>query len=170
MELLDSCLKTTYVQFEDKFYQQKEGMAMGNSLSPVVSNIFMKHFEEIALDTADYTPAKWLRYIDDTFIVWPHGPARLQKFFDHINSVRSTIKFTMEIESYNTLPFLNVLVMKQGPKLIIKVYRKPTHTGHYLHFKPNHPHHMKRGVVHRLANRAKVYVKIKRILTTKLRP
>jgi hypothetical protein len=46
MELLDVCLTTTYFQFEDKFYQQKEGMAMGNSLPPVVSNIFMEHFEE----------------------------------------------------------------------------------------------------------------------------
>jgi hypothetical protein len=33
MELLDSCLKIMYFQFEDKFYQQKEGMAMGNSIS-----------------------------------------------------------------------------------------------------------------------------------------
>jgi hypothetical protein len=39
---------------------------MGNSLSPVVSNIFMEHFEEIALDTADHIPTKWVRYVDDT--------------------------------------------------------------------------------------------------------
>jgi hypothetical protein len=46
--------------------------------------------------------------------------------------------------------------MKQGPKLITKVYQKPTHTGCYLHFKSNHPHHVKRGAVHSLINRAKV--------------
>jgi hypothetical protein len=61
IELLDICLTTTYFQFEDKFYQQKEGMAMGNSLFPVFSNIFMEHFEEMSLDTADHKPAKWLR-------------------------------------------------------------------------------------------------------------
>jgi hypothetical protein len=43
MELLDTCLTTMYFQFEDKFYQQKEGTAMGNFLSLVVSNIFMEH-------------------------------------------------------------------------------------------------------------------------------
>jgi hypothetical protein len=58
MELLDICVKTTYFQFEDKFCQQKEGIAMGNSLYLVVSNIFMEHFEDIALGTADYKPAK----------------------------------------------------------------------------------------------------------------
>lgn len=156
MELLDICLKTTYFQFEDTFYQQKEGMAMGNSLSPVVSNIFMEHFEEIAIDTAEYKPAKWLRYVDDTFVIWPYGPEKLQEFLQHINNIRPTIKFTMEVEVNNALPFLDVLVMKQGPKLTTKVYRKPTHTGRYLHFKSNHPHHVKRGVVHSLVNRAKV--------------
>jgi hypothetical protein len=32
MELLDICLTITYFQYEDKFYQQSEGMAMGNCL------------------------------------------------------------------------------------------------------------------------------------------
>jgi hypothetical protein len=77
MELLDICLTTTYFQFDDKFYRQKEVMAMGTSLSEVVSNIFMEHSEEIALDTADNKPAKWLRYVDYPFVVLPHGPARL---------------------------------------------------------------------------------------------
>lgn len=29
------------------------------------------------LDTVDYKPAKWLRYVNNTFVVWPHGPAKL---------------------------------------------------------------------------------------------
>jgi hypothetical protein len=118
-------------------------MAMRNPLSPVVSNIFMEHFEEIELDTADHKPAKWLRYGDNTFVVWPHGPARLQKFLHRLNSLRPTIKFTMEMEVNNTLPLLDVLVMKRDPNLAWKVYRKPPHTGRYLHLNSNHPHHVK---------------------------
>jgi hypothetical protein len=115
----------------------------------------MEYFGEIALDTADYKPAKSLRYVDDTFVVWPYRPEKLQ-FFHHINNLRPTIKFTVEVEANDTLPCLDVLVMKRGPKLTTKVYRKPTHTGRYLHFKSNHPYHVKRGVVHSLVNRAKV--------------
>lgn len=48
---------------------------MGNSLSLVVSNIFMEHFEEVALDTADHKHTKWLRYINSTFVMCPQGPA-----------------------------------------------------------------------------------------------
>jgi hypothetical protein len=134
MELLGICLTTTYLQFEDKFYQQKEGMAMGNSLSLVVSNIVM-NTEETVFDTADDKPAKWLSYVGDTVVVWLHGPATLQQFIHHLNRLRPTIKFTMQVEANDTLPFLDVLVMK-GPKLATKVYRKPTHRGRYLHLSP----------------------------------
>jgi hypothetical protein len=54
MELLDICLTTTYFQFEDKFRQQKEGMEMGDSVTPMISNTCIEHFEKIALDTEDH--------------------------------------------------------------------------------------------------------------------
>jgi hypothetical protein len=41
-------LKTTYFQVDDKFFQQEDGMTMGSSLSPIVSNIYMEHFEKLA--------------------------------------------------------------------------------------------------------------------------
>lgn len=39
--LLHLCLTSTYFMWNDRFYQQKEGAAMGNPLSPVVVNIYM---------------------------------------------------------------------------------------------------------------------------------
>jgi hypothetical protein len=52
MKLLEICLRTTYFQVDDKFFQQKDDVAMGNSLSPIVSNIFKENFEKLALDVA----------------------------------------------------------------------------------------------------------------------
>jgi hypothetical protein len=46
MELLVVCLRTTYFQADNKFFQQKDGMAMECCVSPIVSNIFMEHFEK----------------------------------------------------------------------------------------------------------------------------
>jgi hypothetical protein len=86
MELLEFCLRTTYFQVDDKFFQQKDGMAMGSSLSPIVIIIFMEHFEKLALDSAQHKPSLWFRYFDDTFVVWPHNPEWLQNFFSHLNS------------------------------------------------------------------------------------
>ena len=48
VELLHICLTTTYFSFEGQYYQQNDGAAMGSPLSPIVANIFMEHFEEIA--------------------------------------------------------------------------------------------------------------------------
>jgi hypothetical protein len=56
MELLGVCLRTTYLQVNDKFFQQKYGMAMGSSLLPIVSNAFMECIEKLALDSAKHQP------------------------------------------------------------------------------------------------------------------
>jgi hypothetical protein len=71
----------------------------------------------------------WLRYVNDTFVVWLHGPSRLQDFFSHLSSLRLSIQFTMEIESYSALAFLDVLVIREEMTLATKAYRKPIHTG-----------------------------------------
>jgi hypothetical protein len=68
------------LQFENKFYQRKEGMAVGNSLSPVVSNIFLESTEEMALDTAGTNPLKGSGIWIDTFVVWPHGTQDCSNF------------------------------------------------------------------------------------------
>jgi hypothetical protein len=96
IELLQVCLRTTYFQLEDKFFQHKDDMAMGSSLSPIVSSIFMEHFQKLALDSAQHKPSLWLRYFDDTFVVLPHGPSQFQDFLSQLNNLRPSIQFTME--------------------------------------------------------------------------
>ena len=41
-------------------------------LSPVIANFFMEDFEEKALNQATLKPTCWYRYVDDTFVIWPH--------------------------------------------------------------------------------------------------
>jgi hypothetical protein len=88
-----------------KFFQQKSGVAMGSTLSPIVGNIFMQHFENLALDSAQRKPSVWLQYVEHTFVVQPHGPELLHKFLSHISSLRPSIQFTMETESASIIPF-----------------------------------------------------------------
>jgi hypothetical protein len=114
----------------------------------------MEHFEELVLDSAQYRPSLLLGYVDHTFVVWPRGSERLQNFLNHLNSLRPSIQFTMEIESDSAILFLDVLVIRKGTTLATKVYRKPTHTGRYLNFRSNHLPHVKRGLIQSLHNRA----------------
>ena len=42
---------------------------MGSPLSPVLANLYMEFFEEMAIDTATHKPTLWIRYVDDTFVI-----------------------------------------------------------------------------------------------------
>ena len=44
-ELLGFWLHNTYFSFQNKFYKQVEGVAMGSPVRPIVANLYMEHFE-----------------------------------------------------------------------------------------------------------------------------
>ena len=68
---------------------------------------YMEAFEEEALEKAINKPSLWSRYVDDTFVTWPHGRTELQSFHNHLNNLRDSIKFTMEEEENGSIPFLD---------------------------------------------------------------
>ena len=56
MELLEFCLHNTYFSFQNKFYEQVEGAAMGSPISLIVANLYMEYFEGKALKSAANPP------------------------------------------------------------------------------------------------------------------
>ena len=65
---------------------------MGSPLSPIVANLYMEAFEERALKSAVQRPRVWLRYVDDTFVIWPHGEDELDTFHNHLNNQHPSIQ------------------------------------------------------------------------------
>jgi hypothetical protein len=114
----------------------------------------MEHIEKLALESAQHKPSLWLLYVDDTFLVWPHGSERLQDSLSHLSSLRPSIQFAMDTKSDSAIALLDVLAIREGATLTTKVYRKPTHRGRYLSFNSNHPQHVKRGLIQSLHSRA----------------
>jgi hypothetical protein len=112
LNLIKICLTSTFFTFKGTCYEQTEGTTMGSSLSPVVANIFMEHFETLALNNFHLKPKCWFRFVDDTFVIWPHGQPSLISFFDHLNNISPHIQFTMEMQKDNSLPFLDVLISR----------------------------------------------------------
>ncbi|XP_072395107.1 uncharacterized protein [Diabrotica undecimpunctata] len=113
LNLTRHCLNNTYFIYKDQRYKQVEGAPMGSPLSPVIANLFMQEIEIRAITTAEYKPKLWLRYVDDTFIIWTHGEEKLNTFLNHINTIHPKIQFTMELEKDQQLPFLDVLIIKK---------------------------------------------------------
>jgi hypothetical protein len=95
MAMLKVCLRTTYFRMGDTFFQQKDGMTMGSSLSRIVSGLYLVHLDNMTPAAALHKPPLCPRYLDDTFVVWPHGPEQLQNLFGHLNSLRQTVDFLL---------------------------------------------------------------------------
>ena len=106
---------------------------MGSLLAPELANIYMEYFEEIALGSTSLKLSLWLRYVEDTFILWPHQEVRT--LLDHVNSIRPSMQFTMDKKKQdNRLFFLDVLITRTEQGFRSSVYRKSTFTGQYLNF------------------------------------
>ena len=62
-------------------------------------------------------------------------------FLTTLNSLHSSLTFTMELPAGNKISFIYIKIVKNGTKLETRVNRKPTNTGLLLHF---HSHTDKR--------------------------
>ncbi|XP_041461178.1 uncharacterized protein LOC121412434 [Lytechinus variegatus] len=154
-DVLLTCLNSNSFKWRNIYYKQLLGAAMGSPLSPIIANIFMEHFEHQALKTADKPPSLWLRYVDDTFVIWPHSTPDLHQFLNHLNNQHPSIKFTMETQRDNSIPFLDVLITKTPSGFPShQVYRKPTHTDGYLNFRSHHHPSIHQSVADTLVRRA----------------
>ena len=61
-------------------------------------------------------PKLWLRYVDDTFVIWQHGEDSLHSFLNHLSGIRESITFTMMTENNAAIAFLDVLVRRDNGK------------------------------------------------------
>ena len=99
-------------------------------------------------------PRIWLRYIDDTFVVLKK--TEVVSFHKFINIIEESIKFTVEQEVDNAIPFLDVLIICNNGQLTTKAYRKPTHTTRYLNFNSSLNFSQKVGLVKTLLQIIKI--------------
>ncbi|GFS07801.1 hypothetical protein ElyMa_001258700 [Elysia marginata] len=125
---------------------------MGTCMAPTYANIFMRVIEAGLPCAFPDKPLFWLRYIDDIFLIWTHGRAKLESFIAHANTFHPTIKFTSNI-SDTQIPFLDVMVSLKNNTLHTDLYSKPTDTFNYLHWSSCHPFHTKSSIPYSLAFR-----------------
>ena len=150
MQLLKLVLENCIFYFQDKFFKQLHGAAMGSPCSPVVVNIYMEYFEDLALGPELPIPVKdCKRYVDDVFSIIPKG--NRDTMLQYLNYIDPHIKFTIEQPNEEGgIPFLDTFPKPKGEGIAASVYRKPTHTDRYLDFNSSHPISAERAVVRAL--------------------
>ena len=120
--------------FDNVFYLQENGAAMGPHMSCSYSDIAMYRFDFKALN---YRPGVqcWKRFRDNIFCLWNHSLEELQKFFKFMKNVDTTgkIKFTMSVANKSVLEFLDLsLHIEEHKKICVDVFAKPTNSFTYV--------------------------------------
>ena len=127
--ILDACQKTTF-SFNNKMYEQVDGVSMGGSLGPVLVNIIMIECVKVIVDKLieDGIIKFYVRYVDDTLLVIKRTDIScvLNKF----NSFDDNLKFTIDTFGNCVPHFLDIEICPNG----LGIYHKHTQTGQYVSF------------------------------------
>uniref|UniRef100_A0A803KAK4 Reverse transcriptase domain-containing protein n=1 Tax=Xenopus tropicalis TaxID=8364 RepID=A0A803KAK4_XENTR len=147
-DLLEMVLSHNYFKFNDKYFLQLQGCAMGANMAPAYANIFMDNFEKVHIfSNMLYQPFihGYMRYVDDTFFLWTGTFDLLNEFLLFLNNTHPTIKFTLEVDPIE-MHFLDVMVKVADSNFVTSVYRKPTDKNNLLRSSSFHPQGLFRGL------------------------
>ena len=133
LALIRLCLEFGPFEFYGQEYEQIQGLAMGSPLSAVLAQLFMETLEADSFRHIVGRNAVWLRYVDEVLAVVPTR-TDLQDLCRRLNTVHTTIQFTVEVEQDDRLPFLDTVIHRRHDGPVFSVYRKPTNKDDFIHF------------------------------------
>ncbi|MEW8544348.1 MAG: hypothetical protein AB2693_12510 [Candidatus Thiodiazotropha sp.] len=153
-------------QFNDMFFKQIKGTAMGTKVAPTYATLTLGYLEQKLYQKITETfgqefgiefQRSWYRFLDDCFILWTKSEEELKNLHYILNHLHQDIKFTVEC-SKTELPFLDVLVKNEDGKIHTDIFYKPTDSKMYLLFQSCHPKHIKTSIPFSLARRLRCIV------------
>lgn len=139
-------LENNSFAFNDEYFLQTQGTAMGTKMAPTYANIFMDQLERKILAPQELQPNIWKRFIDDIFAIYRCTDDEITDHLDALNRAHPTIKFTMEY-SRHSINFLDTTVyVGTNRRLETKLYTKPTDAHLYLDYTSHHPQHQRDAI------------------------
>jgi hypothetical protein len=123
------------VEVANSFFRQKTGIQMGNNASVACATIFMNFIEKQILKEAGDFIKLWVRYIDDVFCIYRDISS--DALLEICNDIYPEISFTVECAS-PSLPFLDLLLEREGDNLSYSLYSKQSHSNHTIPWNSTH--------------------------------
>ena len=148
--MLSLTTKESIILFDNIYYSQVDGVAMGSPLGPTLANVFLCHHERKWLEDCPERFRHVYWYVDDIFVLFKKPE---QLFVNYMKRKHNNIIFTFEAEKNGKLRFLDVNIFREKGNFVTSVYRKDTFSGVYTNFISFIPLEYKFGLVYALLNR-----------------
>jgi len=148
--ILELILNHNIFEWDNNFYRQVIGIAMGSKCGPSIANIYLSVYENKWL--LIQRPLLYSRFIDDVFIISNTGIQGLVNAFGNLK---------LNIVEGNPVIFLDLKIKfdKILCKISFSLYIKPTNTFCFLFFLSNHPSFIFRNIP------KSIFIRVRRICT-----
>eukprot|EP00794_Sanderia_malayensis_P002763 gene2763-3196_t len=141
LRLAELVLNDNIFSFDDKYYLQESGVAMGSKLGPSYACLFVGHQEQLIFNTYNGPiPCLFERYMDDIIGATSLPLEDIHNFIHYTNSFHPALEFTWKITE-NSLPFLDILLTINNESIATSIYYKETDAHSFLDY--NSSHHTK---------------------------
>ena len=162
--------------FNDKYYLQVKGTAMGTKFAPAYATLVLAYLEEKMYKKSEtefsqnfrlYLEENFKRFLDDCFLIFNQPEKDLDKFHHLLNSLHPSIRYTID-KSRKQISFLDTLIINNNGKIETDIYYKPTDSKQYLLYTSCHPKHTRNSIPYNLARRLRLIISEENTLIKRL--
>lgn len=132
LEGLKMAMECNYFWYNNNYYVQTKGVAMGARYAPSVANLFLDMWEEEYIYDRKIPQIKmYRRYIDDLIILWDGTPDTFEEFLGQMNANKYGITFTGKW-NLEKIEYLDLEIFKLGTSLCTRTFFKETDRNGYI--------------------------------------
>lgn len=145
VKLASFVMKNNYFIYQEMYYRQIRGGAMGSALTLSISNIFMFYFERPIVERIQTLNGFYRRFIDDIFLAIETSEFEFARLIEEWNQIDAA-NIQMIGSSGLEINYLDIHLSNENGQLVSSVFHKPSHELYYLPFRSTHVLHIKKNI------------------------
>jgi hypothetical protein len=159
IHILETIMEQNYFHFNQEYYKQIDGLAMGAPTSSILAEIYVQNMERTKIYPIliKQQIIAYFRYVDDILIIYDQKKTDINYTLDEFNKLQPTIQFKIEKEKQRTINSLDIEIYRNDKNIQFSIYRKPTKTDTIIRNSSCHPHEHKMSSINYLINRTHTY-------------
>lgn len=141
--MLYNVLTLNIFEFNNNYYVQQKGTAMGSNLAPTYASTILRNIEEKWLKITKYKLVVFKRYIDDIFIIYDNKDNNLECFLTEFSKIYNPLELTI-LNTTDEIIFLDLtIILNHTSKTIeTKLFKKEIGHSEPIPYSTCHPKHI----------------------------